>query len=58
MNETDHDFEEILLIKLQKLSPEKQQRVLNYIDFLIWQANKRKSDVSDASDDSEMKNDN
>ena len=58
MKETDQNLDEILLTKFRKLSLERQQQLFNYIDFLIWQDNKRKSNSSNESDNSEIKNDN
>jgi hypothetical protein len=57
MNKTDQNLDEIILTKFRKLSPERQQQFLNYIDFLIWQDNKCKLNSSDESDNLEMKND-
>jgi hypothetical protein len=57
MNETDQNLDEIILTKFRKLSPERQQQFLNYIDFLIWQDNKRELNNSDESVKLKIKND-
>jgi hypothetical protein len=56
MNELNKNLEEELLIKFRKLTPEQQQQVLNFIDFLIWQE-QQNSNLSGKSNMSEIKND-
>lgn len=55
MNELNRNLEEELLTKFRKLTPEQQQKVLDFVDFLVWLDQKRKSNLSD---NSEIKNDN
>ncbi|HEX8288982.1 MAG TPA: hypothetical protein VF556_13350 [Pyrinomonadaceae bacterium] len=55
MNELDQETEQKLHVTFRNLSPKNQQKVLDYLDFLIWLDQKRKPDVSD---ESEKPNDN
>jgi hypothetical protein len=43
--------------KVKVLPPNRKQEVLDFIDFLIWQKQKRNSNLSEKSDKSEIKND-
>lgn len=55
MDKLNKNLEEELLTKFRKLTPEQQQKVLDFVDFLIWLDQKRNSNLSDKS---EIKNDN
>jgi hypothetical protein len=55
MDELNRNLEEELLTKFRKLTPEQQQKVLDFVDFLIWLDQKRNSTQSDMP---EIKNDN
>lgn len=55
MDELNRNLEEEFLTKFRKLTPEQQQKVLDFVDFLVWLDQKRNSNLSDKS---EIKNDN
>lgn len=55
MDELNRNLEEEFLTKFRKLTPEQQQKVLDFVDFLVWLDHKRNSNLSDKS---EIKNDN
>ena len=57
MNETDQNLEKVFLTKLRKLTPEQQERVAEFVEFLVWLDRKRKGSLSDAPSNLENEND-
>lgn len=57
MNELNKNLEEDLLTRFRKLTPEQQQKFLDFVDFLIWREQKQNSNPSGKSNMSEIKND-
>ena len=57
MNELNKNLEKELITKFIKFTPEQQQQVLDFVDFLIWREQKRNSNLSGKLNMSEIKND-
>ncbi|MEO6588594.1 MAG: hypothetical protein ABIP06_04640 [Pyrinomonadaceae bacterium] len=45
MNETDIDLDKKIIETYRKLSPERKQQVIDFVDFLIWREEKRKTNL-------------
>ena len=54
MNEPNKNLEEELITKFRKLTPEQQQQVLDFVEFLVWREQKRNSNFSGKSNMSEI----